>query len=154
MKKASFTRLRKLFEIDVVEWAHSALLSDKNLQVLIKNLKLFIILTFSWLAPPSLIPDEHFMLKDLFFYKVACLANSKARQARLKEWEKKCLKRTLRQTPIASHSTSNYTICHSTQKKKPMPCPILNARTPPTATPVFIVFFVSFIFSVLFIFQR
>ena len=79
MKKASFTRLSKLFEIDVVEWAHSALLSNKNLQVLIKNLKLFIILVFPWLAPPSLIPDEHFMLKDLFFYKVARLENFEAR---------------------------------------------------------------------------
>ena len=135
MKKASFTRLSKLFEIDVVEWAHSAFLSEKNLQALIKNRKPFIIPVFPWLAPLSLIPDEHFVLKDLFFYKVARLANSEARQVRLKEREKKCLKRTLRQTPIASHSTSNSTICHSTQKKKPMACPILNARTPPTATP-------------------
>ena len=135
MKKASFTRLSKLFEIDVVEWAHNALLSDKNLQALIKNLKSFIIPVFPWLAPPSLVHDEHFVLKDLSFYKVARLEDYEARQALLKEQEKKCLKRTLRQDLIASYSTSNSTICHSAQKKKSMACPILNARTPPTATP-------------------
>ena len=85
MEKASFTHLNKLFEIDVSERAHNVLLSNKNLQVLIENPKLFIIPVFPRLAPSSLEPGELFILKDLLFYEVACLADSEARQTRLKE---------------------------------------------------------------------
>ena len=78
VEKASFTRLNKLFEVDAVEWAHNFFLLNKNLQVLIENPKPFIILMFSRLTPPSLVPREHFMLKDLPFYEVARLADSEA----------------------------------------------------------------------------
>ena len=70
MEKVSFARLNKLFEIDTVERAHNVLLSDKNLQALIKNLKSFIIPVFPRLASLSLVPGEHFMLKNLPFYEV------------------------------------------------------------------------------------
>ena len=53
VEKASFARLKKLFEIDAAEWAHNVLLSNKNLQALIENPKPFIILVFSWLAVDS-----------------------------------------------------------------------------------------------------
>ena len=89
MEKVSFVHLNKLFEIDAIERAHSILLSDKNLHVLIKNPKSFIISVFPWLAPPSLVPDKHFVLKDLSFHEVARLADSEARQARLEKREKK-----------------------------------------------------------------
>ena len=112
MEKASFTHLNKLFETDVSERAHNVLLSNKNLQVLIENPKLFIILVFPRLAPSSLEPGELFMLKDLLFYEVACLADSEARQTRLKEWKKKCHEGTLRQASVSSHPTSN-SIVHS-----------------------------------------
>lgn len=87
MEKASFTRLNKLFEIDIVEQAHNVLLLDNNLLALIENPKPFIPV-FPWLASSTLILNEHFMLKDLVFYKVACLEDSEARQARLKKREK------------------------------------------------------------------
>ena len=89
VEKVSFVHLNKLFEIDAIERAHSILLSDKNLHVLIKNPKSFIISVFPWLAPPSLVPDKHFVLKDLSFHEVARLADSEARQARLEKREKK-----------------------------------------------------------------
>ena len=89
MEKVSFVRLNKLFEIDAIKRAHSILISNKNLHVLIKNPKSFIISVFPWLAPSSLVPDEHFVLKDLFFHEVACLVDSEARQARLEKREKK-----------------------------------------------------------------
>ncbi|KAL6340225.1 hypothetical protein AAG906_040661 [Vitis piasezkii] len=76
MEKVSFVRLNKLFEIDAIERAHIVLLSNKNLHVLIKNPKSFIISVFPWLAPSSLVLDEHFVLKDLSFHEVACLADS------------------------------------------------------------------------------
>lgn len=89
MEKASFAQFDKFFEINVAKRAHSVLLSDKNLLAPIENPKSFIIPVFPRLAPLSLVPSEHFMLKDLPFYEVACLADFEARQARLEEQEKK-----------------------------------------------------------------
>lgn len=93
MEKASFVRLNKLFEIDVVERVHEVLLSDKNLLVLIDNPKFFIIPVFPRLASFSLVLGKHFVLKYLFFNKVTCLADFEAHQARLEEWEKKMPRR-------------------------------------------------------------
>ena len=44
---------------------------------------------FLWLAPLTLVLGEHFVLKDLPFYKVSCLVDIKARQACLDAHEKK-----------------------------------------------------------------
>lgn len=90
VEKASFARLNKLFKINVVEWAYNVLLSNKNLQALIENLKPFIIPMFSRLAHSSLVLDEHFMLNDPPFFEIARLVDSEAHQARLEEYEKKC----------------------------------------------------------------
>ena len=78
MEKASFTRLNKLFEIDTSKRAYKVFLSDKNLLALIDNPKPFIIPVFPRLALPSLVPGEHFVLKDFPFYEVAHLAYSEA----------------------------------------------------------------------------
>ncbi|KAL6311320.1 hypothetical protein AAG906_025538 [Vitis piasezkii] len=53
--------------------------SRQNLLVLIDNPKSFIIPVFPRLTPPSLVPGEHFVLKDLLFYEVSHLADSEAR---------------------------------------------------------------------------
>ncbi|KAL6342102.1 hypothetical protein AAG906_038582 [Vitis piasezkii] len=71
--KASFTQLNKLFKINASKRAH----------------KLFIIPIFPRLALPSLVPGEHFVLKDLPFYEVTRLVDSEAYHAHLEEWEKK-----------------------------------------------------------------
>lgn len=118
MEKASFARLNKLFKINVIEQAYNVLLSDKNMQALIENPKAFIILVFPRLVPPSLVPDEYFMLKDFHFYKVACLADSEAHQAYLEKREKKCQKETLRQAPATGRSLSSSTVRPSAYKKK------------------------------------
>ena len=68
---------------------------------LINNPKPFIILVFPWLAPPSLVLSEHFVLKDLLFYEIPRLADFEACQARLEERERKRQEGTLRQAPIA-----------------------------------------------------
>ena len=78
-RQGFFHLLNKLFEIDAFEWAHKVLLSYNNLLALIDNPKSFIIPVFPRLTPPSLVPGEHFVLKDLPFYEVACLADSEAR---------------------------------------------------------------------------
>ena len=136
VEKTSFIRLNKLFEIDVTERAYKVILSNKNLLALIDNPKSFIIPVFPHLALPSLVPSEHFMLKDLPFYKVAHLADSKVRQARLEERERKCQEWTLRQAPVAGHPSSSSVVRHLTQKRKePVVCPIQRVRTPPLAFP-------------------
>lgn len=118
MKKASFTRLNKLFKIYASKRNHKVLLSDKNLLTLINDPKSFIIPVFPHVALLSLIPNEHFMMKDLPFYEVTRLVDSKARQARLEEREKKRQERTLRQAPAASCLSSNFVVCPPTKKRK------------------------------------
>lgn len=71
------------------EWNHKVLLLDKNLLMLIDALKSFVIPVFPHVALPSLMPREHFVLKDLSFYEVAHLVDSEARQAHLEKREKK-----------------------------------------------------------------
>ena len=75
VEKASFTRLNKLFEIGAFEQNHKVLLLDKNLLALINDSKSFIIPIFPHVAPSFLVPDEHFVLKDLPFYEVAHLVD-------------------------------------------------------------------------------
>ena len=85
MEKASFTRLNKLFEIDASERNHKVLFSDKNLLMLVNAPKSFVIPVFPHMALPSLMPREHFVLKDLPFYEVSILVDSEARQAHLEK---------------------------------------------------------------------
>ena len=60
------------------------------------------------------------MLKDLPFYEVAHKTNTKARQERLDQREKKCQEGTLRQAPGGSHPATS-SIVHSPTKKKSAP---------------------------------
>lgn len=87
--KTFFALLNKLFEIEVFERNHKVLLSDKNLLALNNEPKLFVIPIFPRMASPFLVPSKHFVLKNLSFYVVSRLADSKARQARLEKREKK-----------------------------------------------------------------
>ena len=136
MDKASFTWLNKLFEISASKQNHHVHLSDKNLLVLTKDPKPFIIPVFPRVAFLSLVPDEHFVLKDLPFYVVARLVDSEARHAHLEQWEKKCQEGTLRQAPIINHPVSSSTVRPPAKKKKgPIVQPIQRARTPPPASP-------------------
>ena len=111
VKKSSFARLNKLFEIDQFERSHNVLFTEKNLRVVITQMKPFVIfLLFSWLTPPTLVSSKYFMLKDLPFYKVFYLANAEVRQTRLDAHEKKCQKGTLCQASGSMRPLSQ--LCH------------------------------------------
>ena len=97
VEKSSFARLNKLFKIDPFERSHSVLLTEKNLRIVLAQAKPFVIPLLPRLAPLTLVLGEHFMLKDLPFYKVTRLVDTKARQARLNACEKKMPRGTLRQ---------------------------------------------------------
>lgn len=136
VEKTSFTRFNKLIEIDAFEWPHKVIMLDKNLQSLIDNPKPFIIPVFPCLAPPSLVPSEHFVLNDLPFYEVARLVDSEARQVHLKERERKRQEGTLRQASVASCPSSSFVVRPSTKKRKePIGRPIWRARTLPLTSP-------------------
>ncbi|RVW13680.1 hypothetical protein CK203_094004 [Vitis vinifera] len=84
----------------------------------------FIILVFSRLASPSLVSHKHFVLNDLLFYKVACLADSEACQTYLEERDKKHKEGTLRQAQVASHLASSFVVRLYAQNKKPVTHPV------------------------------
>lgn len=113
-----FFRLNKLFVIFAFERDHQVLLSNKNLQALVKKAKPFILPILPRLTPRSLVPDEHYMLKDLSFYEVARLTDSKACQTCLEQRKKKCQNGTLMQTLTINHPVFNYTVQPSVKKKK------------------------------------
>lgn len=71
VEKSSLTCLNKLFEIDQIERNHNVLLTKKNLKVILSHPKPFVNPIFPWLALPTLVLGEHFVLKDLPFYKVS-----------------------------------------------------------------------------------
>ena len=89
VEKASFARLNKLFEISTSEHNYQIFFMDKNLQAVLKEAKSFILPILHRLAPRSLVPDNHHVLKDLPFNEVACATNSQAHQDRLEQKEKK-----------------------------------------------------------------
>ena len=62
---------------------------DKNLHALINEPKSFVLPILPHVAPTPLVPDEHYVLKYLPFYKIAHLTDSEARQAYLEKREEK-----------------------------------------------------------------
>lgn len=87
--KASFDRLNKLFVISVGEQDHETLLIDQNLLTLCWDSESYVIPTLPCFVPRVLVPEEHFVLKNLPFYKEAREVDTKARQDRLNKREKK-----------------------------------------------------------------
>lgn len=75
------------------------------------------------------------MLKDLPFYEVSQVVDSKARQARLEQIEKKRQDGTLRQAPTINCSASNSTVRSLAKKKGPVIQPVQRSQTLSTASP-------------------
>lgn len=71
--------------------------------------------------------SEHHVLKDLPFYEVAQVADSKAHQAYLEEREKKRQDRMLRKAPAINRSASNSTVRPFSKKKRPVIQPVQRA---------------------------
>ncbi|RVW31366.1 hypothetical protein CK203_114187 [Vitis vinifera] len=79
VEKASFDCLNKLFEISTDKWNYQILLTNRNLLVVVREPKPFIIPILNHLTPKVLVPDEHHVLKDLPLYEVAHATNAKTR---------------------------------------------------------------------------
>lgn len=88
MEKAYFDRLNKIFKISTAERNHQVLLRNRNLLVVVRESKAFLLPILPSLAPQSLVPNEHHVLKDLSCYEIVCATYSKVHQDRLDQREK------------------------------------------------------------------
>ena len=69
VEKASFARLNKLFEISAAERHHETLLTARNLLAVVRESQAYIINILPRKLPKKVVPREHYILKDLPFYK-------------------------------------------------------------------------------------
>lgn len=89
VKKASFVRLNKLFEITANERNYQTLLSTRNLLIVVQEPQLYALNILPRRLPKVVVPGEHFVLRDLPFYEEACEADTKARQKCLEQPEER-----------------------------------------------------------------
>ena len=89
VEKASFVRLNKLFEIIASERNHHTLLSAQNLFVVVREPQSYVINIIPRQLSKIVVPGEHFILKDIPFYKEAREVEVKTLQERLEQQEKK-----------------------------------------------------------------
>ena len=69
VEKASFSRLNKLFEITAAERHHETLLTAQNLLAVVWEPQAYVINILPRKLPKKVVPGEHYVLKDLPFYK-------------------------------------------------------------------------------------
>ncbi|KAL6331860.1 hypothetical protein AAG906_020207 [Vitis piasezkii] len=90
IEKTSFARLNKLFEIAAVERHYETLLTARNLMAVVQE-------------PQA----EHYVLKDLFFYKEVKEADAEKHRALLDDRERRKNEGTLRKAPGQKRSTAS-----------------------------------------------
>lgn len=83
VEKASFNHLNKLFEITTNKRNHQIFLTDRNLLVVVREPKLYVLPILPHPVLKVLVPSKHHVLKDFTFYKVARPRDAKACQDRL-----------------------------------------------------------------------
>ena len=69
VEKTSFACLNKLFEIDAGERHYETLLTTRNLMAVVRESQEYIINILPRKLPKKVVPEEHYILKDLPFYK-------------------------------------------------------------------------------------
>ena len=78
VEKSSFVRLNKLFEITSSERNHQTLLYARNLLTIIREPQPYVLPIIPRRLPKVVVPEEHYVLKDLPFYKEAREADARA----------------------------------------------------------------------------
>lgn len=77
VKKALFARLNKLFEITTSERNYQMLLSARNLLAVVREPQPYVLNILPRQLPKVVVPEEHFVLRDLPFYEEAREADAK-----------------------------------------------------------------------------
>ena len=127
VEKASFARLNKLFEIVATERHYETLLTARNLLVVVREPQAYVINILPRKLPKKVVPREHYVLKDLPFYKEVHKADAEKRQALLDDREGRRKEGTLRKAPGKKCSTSSL-LAGAPAKKKNKRKPALNKR--------------------------
>ncbi|RVW61656.1 hypothetical protein CK203_066156 [Vitis vinifera] len=99
VEKASFARLNKLFEIAAAERHYETLLTARNLLAVIRESQVYIINILPRKLPKKVVSGEHYVLKDLPFYKEVKKADAEKRRALLDNRERRKKEGTLRKAP-------------------------------------------------------
>ena len=118
VEKASFDRLNKLFEINTIERHYQTLLSARNLLAVVQEPQPYVVNILPRRLPKFVVPGEHFVLKNLPFYKRARKAVAKARQEHLDQQEEKRQEGTLRKAPGEKGRDSSPMVRSPTAKEK------------------------------------
>ena len=107
MEKASFLRLNKLFEVSAAERQYETLLTARNLSTVTRESQDYVINILPRKLPKKVVPGEHYVLKDLIFYKEVQKADAKKRRALLDDREKRKNEGTLRKAPGKKRSAAS-----------------------------------------------
>ncbi|RVW31643.1 hypothetical protein CK203_092707 [Vitis vinifera] len=118
VEKASFAQLNKLFEITAAERHHQTLLTARNLLAVVREPQAYIINILPRKLPKKVVPGEHYVLKDLPFYKEVHKADAQKRQARLDGREGRRKEGTLRKAPGKKRSAPSLPAGAPSKKKK------------------------------------
>ncbi|RVW70471.1 hypothetical protein CK203_058329 [Vitis vinifera] len=107
VEKASFARLNKLFEITAAERQYVTLLTARNLMAVVWESREYIINILPRKLPKKVVPGEHYILKDLPFYKEMQQADAEKHRALLDDRERRKKEGTLRKAPGKKRSASS-----------------------------------------------
>ncbi|RVW98102.1 hypothetical protein CK203_029018 [Vitis vinifera] len=118
VEKASFVRLNKLFEITAAERQYATLLTAQNLMAVVRESREYIINILPRKLPKKVVPGEHYILKDLPFYKEVQQADAEKRRTLLDDRERRKKEGTLRKAPGKKWSASSPPASASAKKKK------------------------------------
>ena len=118
VEKASFVHLNKLFEITTAERQQVTLLTARNLMAVVRESQEYIINILPRRLPKKVVPGEHFILKDLPFYKEVQEVDAPKRRARLDDQEEKRKEGLLRKAPGGKRSSPSPAGAPTTKKRK------------------------------------
>ena len=118
MEKASFLRLNKLFEVSAAERQYETLLIARNLSAVTRESQEYVINILPWKLPKQVVPGEHYILKDLPFYKEVQKADDEKYRALLDDREKRKKEGTLLKAPGKKRSATSESGAAPAKKKK------------------------------------
>ena len=114
----SFLRLNKLFEVSATERQYETLLTTRNLSFVVRESQEYVINILPRKLLKKVVPREHYVLKDLPFYKEVQKADAQKRRALLDDREKRKKEGTLRKALGKKRSASSTPVGAPAKKKK------------------------------------
>ncbi|RVX10628.1 hypothetical protein CK203_016862 [Vitis vinifera] len=117
VEKTSFARLNKLFEIVATERHYETLLTARNLLAVVRESQAYVINILPRKLPKKVVPEDHYVIKDLPFYKEVRKADAEKHQALLDDLEGRRKEGTLRKAPEKKRSASSLPLSPSEKEE-------------------------------------